>query len=97
MWGARSWIAGGSGFLPQEHSRILALATSGELPAAREALAELLAMLLSLEHGPYMQKVRAGLEAHGLPAGYPRAPMQRLSESEAAEFVATLSLTVQRA
>jgi 4-hydroxy-tetrahydrodipicolinate synthase len=97
MWGARSWIAGGAGFLPREHSRILDLAVSGEQTAAREALEELLPMLLSMEHGSYSQKVRVAIEAYGLPAGYPRAPLQRLPASEAAEFAAMVTGTAQRA
>jgi 4-hydroxy-tetrahydrodipicolinate synthase len=97
MWGARSWIAGAAGFLPREHSRILGLAVGGEITAAREALEELLPMMLSMEHGGYLQKVRAGTEAHGLPAGYPRAPLKRLPESETTQFAATLTATVQPA
>jgi 4-hydroxy-tetrahydrodipicolinate synthase len=96
MWGACSWIAGAAGFLPRECSNIFGLAVSGEQRAARDALEELLPMMLSMEHGGYLQKVRAGTEAQGLPAGYPRAPLQRLAESEAEEFAAMLVGTTRR-
>lgn len=90
LWGARSWIAGASGFLPKEHSDVLRLAGSGDFGEARKRLEVMLPMLLSMEDSGYAHKVRAGLAAFGLPAGRPRAPMSALDEASEAAFVATL-------
>jgi 4-hydroxy-tetrahydrodipicolinate synthase len=90
IWGVRSWIAGGSGFLPREHSQILALAAAGDLAGAREHLLVLLPMLLAMEQGKYMQKVRAGLAARQLPAGSPRPPLAALDEASALAFCQAL-------
>jgi 4-hydroxy-tetrahydrodipicolinate synthase len=94
LWGARSWIAGGSAFLPREHSAILALAATGEYVAAKHALEELLPTLLSMDHDGYTHKVRAGLEAVGLPAGYPRGPLRRPDDDSISLFLRTLKLKV---
>lgn len=90
LWGARSWIAGGSGVLPREHSEILALAVAGDFVGAKRALDQLLPMLLAMEQGGYTQTVRAGLAAVGLPAGTARAPLQEPDDAAAAAFLETL-------
>lgn len=94
LWGSRSWIAGGSGVLPREHSEILALAVAGDFVGARRALDGLLPMLLAMEQGGYTQKVRAGLAAMGLPAGVPRPPLQQPDDASAAAFLDTLKALV---
>lgn len=96
LWGARGWIAGASGFLPREHSEVLALAVGGDLAGARRALEPMLGMLLDMERGSYGHKVRAGLTAHGLPAGRPRSPVRPLDDAAQAAFLATLATGVPR-
>jgi 4-hydroxy-tetrahydrodipicolinate synthase len=75
LWGAQAWIAGSSGVLPAEHSRLLAAARQGDLRGAREMLEDLLPLLVSIEEGAYTQKLRSALHELGLPAGHPRAPL----------------------
>jgi 4-hydroxy-tetrahydrodipicolinate synthase len=94
LWGSRAWIAGGSGVLPREHSDILARAVAGDFEGAKRALDQLLPMLLAMEQGGYIQTVRAGLTAIGLPAGTARPPLQRPDDVAAATFLETLQALV---
>ena len=87
LWGCRGWIAGASGFLPDEHVEILALASSGQFIEAKEKLAPLLAMIMEMESGGYSHKVRTGLAAAGLPCGATRAPLRPLSPADRNAFL----------
>jgi 4-hydroxy-tetrahydrodipicolinate synthase len=75
LWGAEAWIAGSSGVLPAEHSRLLAVAREGDFVAARDLLEDILPLLVTIEDGAYTQKLRRALQELGLPSGRPRAPL----------------------
>ena len=77
--------------MPAQYREILRLGVEGRFAEAKERHAALLQMFLSMERGGYPQKVRAGLEAFGLPARNPRAPMRPLDADARAAFLATLA------
>lgn len=88
LWGARSWIAGASNFLPVEHVALYqACVTHEDWKRGKEIMATMMPLIYLLENGgKYIQYVKYGCELAGVPVGTMRPPMGTLSPDEKAMF-----------
>ncbi|KVT45125.1 dihydrodipicolinate synthase family protein [Burkholderia ubonensis] len=88
VWGAKSWVAGASNFLPEAHTALYdACAKHGDFETGRKLMAQLLPVLELLERsGKFIQYVRSGCELAGMPVGAARAPLGTLSDDERRAF-----------
>ena len=88
VWGAKSWVAGASNFLPEAHTSLFdACVKRGDFATGRQLMARLLPVLELLERsGKFIQYVRYGCELAGMPVGVARAPLGTLNEEERAAF-----------
>jgi 4-hydroxy-tetrahydrodipicolinate synthase len=80
-WGARSWVCGGSNFLPREHAALYrACAVEGDFSKGRRIMTAMLPLMHVLEQGgKFVQCIKYGCEIAGLKAGPPRVPLQPLN------------------
>jgi 4-hydroxy-tetrahydrodipicolinate synthase len=87
-WGARSWVAGASNFLPAEHVALHeACAERRDIEGGIEIMRKLLPLFMLMEGGgKYLQFCKYGLELAGVPVGGTRAPLQPLSSAERQKF-----------
>ncbi|MDE2383810.1 MAG: dihydrodipicolinate synthase family protein [Alphaproteobacteria bacterium] len=83
-WGARSWVCGGSNFLPKEHMALYqACAVKGDFNKGRRIMSALLPLMAVLEQGgKFVQCIKHGAEIAGLRAGPPRPPLKALNKDE---------------
>jgi len=83
-WGARSWVCGGSNFLPQEHAALYkACAVEGNFMKGRRIMSALLPLMRVLEQGgKFVQCIKHGSEMAGLKAGPPRPPLKPLNKDD---------------
>ena len=88
LWGAKSWIAGASNFLPAEHVALYeACVVKGDWKRGKEIMATMMPMIYLLENGgKYIQYVKLGCELAGIPVGAMRPPMGGLTPEEKANF-----------
>lgn len=88
VWGAKSWVAGASNFLPEAHMELLRVcAEQHDFETGRRLMAQLLPVLELLERGgKFIQYVRYGCELAGKPVGVARAPLGALTEDERRAF-----------
>lgn len=88
LWGARSWIAGASNFLPAEHVALYrACVVSRDFALGQRLMRAMLPVFYLLEQGgKYIQYVKYGCELAGLAVGEARPPLGGLGEQEKAEF-----------
>ncbi|WP_341318046.1 dihydrodipicolinate synthase family protein [Paraburkholderia sp. IMGN_8] len=88
VWGAKSWVAGASNFLPEAHTALFdACVKQGDFATGRKLMAQLLPILELLERsGKFIQYVRYGCELAGMPVGVARAPLGTLTEDERNTF-----------
>jgi 4-hydroxy-tetrahydrodipicolinate synthase len=88
LWGARSWIAGASNFLPAEHVALYeSCVVRKDFAEGLRLMTTMLPLFYLLEQGgKYMQYVKYGLELAGMQAGQTRAPLQTLSDAEKRSF-----------
>ena len=88
LWGARSWIAGASNFLPAEHVALYeACVVRQDFVRGQKLMHAMLPMFYLLENGgKYIQYVKYGCELAGIPVGSPRQPLLPLSDAEKADF-----------
>jgi 4-hydroxy-tetrahydrodipicolinate synthase len=88
LWGARSWIAGASNFLPAEHAALYrACVLDGDWRKGKELMQTMLPLIYLLENGgKYIQYVKFGCELAGIPVGPMRPPMGGLTTDEKSEF-----------
>jgi len=88
LWGARSWIAGASNFLPAEHVALYqAAVVKQDFVLGQRIMAAMMPVFFLLEQGgKYIQFVKYGAELAGLRLGAPRPPIAALSEAEKAHF-----------
>ena len=84
LWGARSWIAGASNFLPEEHVALYrACVVDGDWQKGKELMQTMLPLIYLLENGgKYIQYVKFGCELAGIPVGPVRPPMGGLTTEE---------------
>jgi 4-hydroxy-tetrahydrodipicolinate synthase len=83
-WGARSWVCGGSNFLPQEHIALYkACAIDGNFDKGRRIMSAMLPLMRVLEQGgKFVQCIKHGCEMAGLRAGPPRPPLKPLNKDD---------------
>nr|WP_132459129.1 dihydrodipicolinate synthase family protein [Paraburkholderia sp. BL8N3] len=88
VWGARSWVAGASNFLPEAHTALFdACVKRGDFNAGRQMMTQLLPVLELLERsGKFIQYVRYGCELAGTRVGNARAPLGTLNQEERSTF-----------
>ena len=83
-WGARSWVCAGSNFAPEIHLALYqACAVEGDFEKGRRIMSAMMPLMAVLERGgKFIQCVKHGMSARGLPAGPPRRPLQALNKDD---------------
>ena len=83
-WGARSWVCGGSNFLPKEHGALYrACAVEGNFAKGRRIMSALMPLMRVLEQGgKFIQCIKHGCEMAGFHAGPPRPPLKGLNKDD---------------
>lgn len=83
-WGARSWVCGGSNFLPAEHIALWkACAVEGNFDKGRRIMSAMMPLMRVLEQGgKFIQCIKHGVEMNGLHAGPPRPPLKALNKDD---------------
>jgi 4-hydroxy-tetrahydrodipicolinate synthase len=83
-WGARSWVCGGSNFLPKEHIALYqACAVDGDFNKGRRIMSAMMPLMRVLEQGgKFIQCIKYGCEMAGLYAGPPRPPLKGLNKDD---------------
>jgi 4-hydroxy-tetrahydrodipicolinate synthase len=83
-WGARSWVCGGSNFLPAEHLALWrACAVAGDFAKGRRIMSALMPLMRVLEQGgKFIQCIKHGCEMTGQRAGPPRPPLRALNKDD---------------
>lgn len=83
-WGARSWVCGGSNFLPAEHIALWkACAVEGNFDKGRRIMSALMPLMRVLEQGgKFIQCIKHGCEMDGHYAGPPRPPLKPLNKDD---------------
>jgi 4-hydroxy-tetrahydrodipicolinate synthase len=80
-WGAKSWVCGGSNFLPLEHKFLYETCVlNGEFNLGRKIMLALLPLLQFLEQGgKFVQSIKHGCNMNGFKSGSVRRPLLPLS------------------
>ncbi len=83
-WGARSWVCGGSNFLPKEHMALYRVCVlKGDFNKGRRIMSAMLPLMRVLEQGgKFVQCIKHGCEMAGLRSGPPRPPLKSLDKGE---------------
>ncbi|MVV49747.1 dihydrodipicolinate synthase family protein [Pseudomonas sp. PB120] len=82
-WGARSWVCAGSNFLPTEHVALYqACAVEKDFDKGRQIMSAMMPLMNALDGGKFVQSIKYGCEASGLPVGNVRLPLQPLDAQE---------------
>lgn len=83
-WGARSWVCGGSNFLPKEHLALWkACAVDGNFEKGRRIMSAMMPLMRVLEQGgKFIQCIKHGCEMDGHYAGPPRPPLKSLNKDD---------------
>ena len=83
-WGARSWVCAGSNFAPEIHVALhRACAIEGDFDKGRQIMSAMMPLMAVLEQGgKFVQCVKYGLTARGLPSGPPRKPLRGLDKDD---------------
>ena len=98
-WGARSWVCGGSNFLPREHVALWkACVVEGDFAKGRRIMSAMMPLMRVLEQGgKFIQCIKHGVELSGLSAGPMRPPLKGLNTEEKRELeqvIRTLKTTI---
>ncbi|QRM54352.1 dihydrodipicolinate synthase family protein [Sinorhizobium sp. BG8] len=83
-WGARSWVCGGSNFLPAEHIALYkACVVEGNFAKGRRIMSAMMPLMRVLEQGgKFIQCIKYGSEMNGFVAGPPRPPLKPLNKDD---------------
>ena len=83
-WGARSWVCGGSNFLPREHIALYqACVLANDFTKGRRIMSAMLPLMRVLEQGgKFIQTIKYGVELGGRSAGPPRPPLRALNKDD---------------
>ncbi|MCL4766097.1 MAG: dihydrodipicolinate synthase family protein [Hyphomicrobiaceae bacterium] len=83
-WGARSWVCGGSNFLPAEHIALWkACAVEKDFDKGRRIMSALMPLMRVLEQGgKFVQCIKHGCDMAGNRAGQPRPPLKVLNKDD---------------
>lgn len=98
-WGSKSWVCGGSNFLPKEHIALYeACVREKDFDKGRAIMKALLPLMAVLEGGgKFVQCIKFGCELEGLAVGDARPPLRPLNSEEKRSLetvVKTLKRTV---
>lgn len=88
VWGAKSWVAGASNFLPKQHVALYeSCVENRDFEEGRRIMRRLLPLFMAMEGGgKYIQYAKLGCELAGVPVGPPRPPLQPVTGAERQEF-----------
>jgi 4-hydroxy-tetrahydrodipicolinate synthase len=88
LWGARSWVAGASNFLPAEHVALYqACVRDRDFTTGMALMRRLLPVLMLMEQGgKYIQYCKYGCALAGVSVGDARPPLRPLAEEERRRF-----------
>jgi 4-hydroxy-tetrahydrodipicolinate synthase len=83
-WGSKSWVCGGSNFLPKEHIALYeACVLERDFDKGRSIMKALLPLMSLLEGGgKFIQCIKFGCEFEGLKVGDVRPPLRPLTSDE---------------
>ncbi len=83
-WGARSWVCGGSNFLPEEHIALYqACVIEGNFDKGRRIMSAMMPLMRILEQsGKFVQNIKYGVTLNGIDTGSLRPPLQGLNKDE---------------
>jgi 4-hydroxy-tetrahydrodipicolinate synthase len=83
-WGARSWVCGGSNFLPEEHIALYqACAVENNFAKGRRIMSALLPLMAILEQGgKFIQCIKHGVALNGIDTGAMRPPLKGLNKDD---------------
>lgn len=84
VWGSRSWVCGGSNFLPKEHIALYeACVLEKDFDKGRAIMKALLPLMAVLEGGgKFVQCIKFGCELEGLRVGDVRPPLRPMNSEE---------------
>ncbi len=83
-WGARSWVCGGSNFLPDEHIALYeACAVEGNFDKGRRIMSAMMPLMRVLEQGgKFVQSIKYGVTHQGIDTGAIRPPLKALNKDD---------------
>ena len=83
-WGARSWVCGGSNFLPEEHIALYnACAVEGNFDKGRRIMSAMMPLMRVLEQGgKFIQCIKHGVTMTGIDTGPMRPPLKGLNKDD---------------
>ena len=83
-WGARSWVCGGSNFLPEEHIVLWrACVVEGNFDKGRRILSAMMPLMRVLEQGgKFVQCIKYGVTVQGIDTGAIRPPLKALNKDD---------------
>ncbi|MEM8577244.1 MAG: dihydrodipicolinate synthase family protein [Pseudomonadota bacterium] len=98
-WGARSWVCGGSNFLPEEHIALYrACVLEGDFTKGRRIMSAMMPLMRVLEQGgKFVQSIKYGVTREGIETGAIRPPLGPLNKDDRRaldQVIGTLKTTV---
>ena len=83
-WGARSWVCGGSNFLPDEHIALWrACVVEGDFDKGRRIMSAMMPLMRVLEQGgKFVQCIKYGVTHQGIDTGAIRPPLKALNKDD---------------
>ena len=83
-WGGRSWVCGGSNFLPEEHIALYkACAEEGDFDKVRRIMSAMMPLMRVLEQGgKFIQCIEHGVTVAGIDTGPMRLPLKGLNKED---------------
>ncbi|WP_299045227.1 dihydrodipicolinate synthase family protein [uncultured Tateyamaria sp.] len=83
-WGARSWVCGGSNFLPDEHIALWrACRVEGDFDKGRRIMSAMMPLMRVLEQGgKFVQCIKYGVTHQGIDTGAIRPPLKALNKDD---------------
>ena len=101
VWGAKSWVCGGSNFLPSEHIAMYnACVIERDFTKGRAIMSAMMPLMRILEQGgKFIQSIKYGVHLAGIDAGRVRPPLQELQTHEKRELeqvIAVLKTTIKQ-
>ena len=83
-WGAKSWVCGGSNFLPDEHIALWrACVIEGDYKKGRRIMSAMMPLMRVLEQGgKFVQCIKYGVTHQGIDTGAIRPPLKALNKDD---------------
>jgi 4-hydroxy-tetrahydrodipicolinate synthase len=83
-WGSRSWVCGGSNFLPEEHVAMYkACVVEGNFDKGRRIMSAMMPLMRVLEQGgKFVQTIKYGVTLQGIDTGAIRPPLKGLNKDD---------------